>query len=52
MLPGRGACPYLWRPDKGGLSVLMCVGGLDVQVSADLAVPQVDSRVEKGHFFG
>ena len=22
MLPGRGTCPYLGRPDKGGLSVL------------------------------
>ena len=21
MLPGRGTCPYLGRPDKGGLSV-------------------------------
>ena len=25
------------------LEVLMCVSGLDVQVSADLAVPQVDN---------
>ena len=27
--------------------VLMCVRGLDVQVSADLAVHQVDSHVEE-----
>ena len=32
--------------------VLMCVCGLDMQVSADLAVRQVDSHVEEGHFFG
>ena len=30
--------------------VLMCVGGLDVQVCADLSVRQVDPRVEEGHF--
>ena len=29
----------------------MCVRGLDVQVSAYLAVPQIDPRVEEGHFF-
>ena len=23
MLPVRGTCPYLWRPDKGGLGVLI-----------------------------
>ena len=30
----------------------MCARGLDVHVSADLAVRQVDSRVKEGHFFG
>ena len=34
------------------LEVLVCVCGLDMQVSADLAVPQVDPRVEEGYFFG
>ena len=34
------------------LEVLVCVSGLDVQVSAYLAVPQVDSCIEQGHFFG
>ena len=29
------------------LEVLMCVRGLDVQVSAHLALPQVDPRVEE-----
>ena len=29
------------------LEVLMCVRGLDVQVSAHLAVPQVDPRVDE-----
>ena len=32
-------------------TVLVCVRGLDVQVSADLAVPQVDPCVEEGYFF-
>ena len=31
--------------------VLVSVRGLDMQVSADLAVPQVYPRVEEGHFF-
>ena len=32
--------------------VLMCVCELDAQVSANLAVPQVDHCVKEGHFFG
>ena len=32
--------------------VLMCVRGIDVQVSAGLAISQVDPRVVEGHFFG
>ena len=31
--------------------VLVSVRGLAMQVSADLAVPQVYPRVEEGHFF-
>ena len=34
------------------LEVLMYVSGLDMQVSADLAVRQVDPHVKEGHFFG
>ena len=33
------------------LEVLMCFRGFDMQISADLAVPQVVPRVEEGHFF-
>ena len=29
--------------------VLMCVRGLDMQVSAYQAIPQADSRIEEGH---
>ena len=32
--------------------VLMCVRGLDMQVGAYQAVPQVDSRIEEGYFIG
>ena len=32
-------------------AVLMYVHGLDLPVSADLAIRQVDPRVEGGHFF-
>ena len=32
--------------------VLMCVRGLDMQVGAYQAVPQVDSRTEEDHFIG
>ena len=31
--------------------VLVCVCGLHMQVSANLAVPQVDPHVEERHFF-
>ena len=34
------------------LEVLMCVHVLDIQVSAYLAIPQADSRIEEGHFIG
>ena len=34
------------------LEVLMCVRGLDMQVSAYQAIPQADSRIEEGHFIG
>ena len=30
--------------------VLMCVRGLDIQVSAYQAIPQADSRIKEGHF--
>ena len=30
--------------------VLMCARGLDMQVSAYQAIPQVDSRIAEGHF--
>ena len=32
--------------------VLMCVHGLDMQVGAYQAIPQVDSCIEEGHFIG
>ena len=32
--------------------ILMCVLGLDMQVSAYQAIPQPDSRIEEGHFIG
>ena len=32
--------------------VLMCVRGLDMQVSAYQAIPQADSRIDEGHFIG
>ena len=34
------------------LEVLMCVRWLHVQVSPNLAVYQVEPRVEEGYFFG
>ena len=32
--------------------VLMCVRGLDMQVSAYQAIPQADPRIDEGHFIG
>ena len=34
------------------LEILMCVGGFDMQFGAYQAVPQVDFRIEVGHFIG
>ena len=33
------------------LELLVCVCGLDMQVSANLVVPQVHPRVEEGNLF-
>ena len=51
MTIGDRGFAMLWM-DAIHSEVLMCVRGLDVQVSADLAVHQVDPRVKEGHFFG
>ena len=39
----------LWVATIHSEVLVQCVRGLDIQISADLAVPQVDPRVEEGH---